>query len=113
MRGRFDADESLRFPFAGQVDASAGIGGQILVRFGLLLPVKIVGGRDGEFGELWQLRFADYDEPTWIGIIQRAQEHGVDHRKNRRAGADPEREGDDGDDGEAWSFDKLAKSVTE
>ena len=44
------------------------------------------------------------DEPIRIAERQRAQQHGVDDREDRRVGADAEREDDDGHDQKCLSF---------
>ena len=45
------------------------------------------------------------------GIIERAQEHAVDDRENRGAGADPERERENGDGGETGRGEQLPEGV--
>ena len=46
------------------------------------------------------------------GIIERPQKDAVNDREDGGAGADPERESQDGDGGEAWILDQLAKRIT-
>ena len=57
MRGRLHPDEPLRFAFAGEIHARAGVGGEIFVRLRLFFPIEIVRRRDGEFRELRQIAF--------------------------------------------------------
>ena len=90
-----------------------GIGGEIFVRLRLFFPIEVVRRRDGEFGELRQLGLPDDDDAARLGIIERTEQHGIDDGENRGAGADTERESEDGNGGEARSFDELAKRVAE
>ena len=85
----------------------------MFVRFGLFFPIEIIRRRNGELRKLRQLRFADHHDPVGIGIIERPEQHRVDDGENRGAGADTEREREDGDDGEARRFEELTKGVAE
>ena len=50
-----------------------------------------------------------------IGLVigQRPQEHGVDDAEERDVGADPEREAENGDEGEPWRLEQLPGGVAE
>ena len=104
IRGRALTNQTLRFAFAGKIHLPSTVGGDLLERFRLLRPINVIRRRSRKFRELRRLRFADHDDAIGVWIIERAKEHAVHDRENCGTGADAEREGQDGNGGEAWIF---------
>ena len=62
-------------------------------------PIDIVGKRDRNL-RLIRVCLCDDRQPVRIGIGQGLEENRVNDTEDRRIRADPEREGDDGDESE-------------
>ena len=82
--------------------------GQMLKRFAVVPPIDIIRQGDGSIGSLDD--FVEVNEPLRLRIGQRPEQHVVDDAEDGGVRADPEREREHGDEGEARRFAKLAES---
>ncbi len=85
----------------------------MLVGLRLFFPIEKVRRRDGELGKLRQLRFPHDDDSPRLRVIERLEQDRVHDREDGGASANPEREGENGDGGEAGRFQELAKGVAD
>ncbi len=92
VRGHPDRPDLLGGVAARQVRAPVLGGAHVLERAALRLPVEEVRGRDRPVAAL-----EDHDQARGVRVGQRPHEDRVDDREDRRARADAEREGQDGD----------------
>ena len=92
VRGHPDRPDLLGRVAARQIRAPVLGGAHVLEGAALRLPVEEVRGRDRTVAAL-----EDHDEARGIRVGQRPHQDRVDDREDRRAGADAEREGEDGD----------------
>src|SRR5713226_1154867 len=92
--------------------ASTGGGGELLKGAAALLIIAKVGrGNGGQRLAAGAVIVPDGGQAIGLEVGKRAQEHGVNHGEHSGIGADAEREGQDGDYGEAGSFGEQTKGV--
>jgi hypothetical protein len=60
-----------------------------------------------------QVVWLDQHQPGGIAVGERTEEHAIGEREDRRVDADPEREREDGDEGEAAIAPQQAERVAE
>ena len=104
----------LRLAALGQVDAAAGEQRRVLDRGRLGLAIEVVGNRDAGLRQPHQrIGVPDEDQPVGVRIRQRPQERLVEQAEDRGVGADPERQGQDRDQGEDRLLAKRAEGVAD
>ena len=75
----------------------------------VFFPIEIIRVRDRD-ARLFRLRLGHDHESVGLGIRERPEQDRVDHAEDGGVRADAEREGENGDEGEARRFAQLAKS---
>src|SRR4029077_12299944 len=83
--------------------------GEMLKNDVVLLPIEIVGQRNGAILARTG-RFVQDHDPGRVRIRKRPQENRVDDAEDRSVRTNPERERQDSDQSEPGRFAKLAKS---
>jgi len=100
------------FRFAvGQVHRAEAIGGGVLKDVARLPPHVELGGRGANERSL-RRGVIEKDQPRRIGIRERAEQHGVDHRKDRGVGADAEGQGGDCRHRKGWRSTHRPKGMS-
>ena len=91
--------EALGFPDPGEVEADCVVGRDVLEGVGAIPVIGELAGGHGDLVGARPVQIArNKDEAVGVVIRERAEEHGVDDRENRRIGADAERQRQDDDD---------------
>src|SRR5258707_573757 len=92
--------------------ASTSCGGELLKGAAALLIIAEIGRGNGRQGlAAGAVVIPDGSQAVGLQIGKWAEEHGMNHGEHRGVGADAEREGQDGDYGEAGSFGEQTKGV--
>ena len=76
------------------------------------LPIDIIGKRNGNL-RLVRVGLGDDHDPIRFRIGQRLEQDRVDHAENRGVRADPERERENGDEGEAGRLQQLPDGISD
>jgi hypothetical protein len=93
--------ELLRLTARHEADAARREERRVLDRRRLRPPVDVVRNRDAGLPQPHQrVRVPDEHQPVGMGVGQRREQRLVDEAENRRIRPDPQRERQDGDDGE-------------
>src|SRR5205085_696260 len=103
-----------RIAGAGKIQARLPDRRQFIKRAAALLPIEKICRGDhvlmlGMLGEA----FPDHDDAIGVGVIERAQEHAIDHAEDRGVRADSKGQRDHGGEGEAGFFEKGTQPVTQ
>lgn len=105
VSGALHAIEADRLAIAGKGVGPAAEGGHVAEGIGLGLPVRVVGGGRGVFGEApGGGVLPDADELPRLGVGQGPEHDGVHDAEHSGGGADAEAEGEDGDERESGAF---------
>jgi hypothetical protein len=84
---------------------------QMLKRSAVAPPIDIIGKGDGSIRSVGD--FVEVNESLRLRVGKRPEEDVVDDAEDGAVGADPEREGEHRNDGEAGRFAQLAESEAE
>ena len=106
------AEHLLGLSVAGQARCRAARGGDVLEGTIQPAPLVVIARRGRVLRNPREAGvFPEHDEAVGVGEGQGADHHRVDHRKNRRVGADAQGQRGDGNHCEEWGFSKQAAAV--
>jgi len=112
--GRRDAlrEDAPGLALAGEIVGPVNPGGERGESPGLAGPREKIGRRGARLGAARRPQ-AQHHQLGRAGIVQRTQQHAVDHAEDGRGGADAEGQREDGDDGEAGMLAQHPQAETQ